>query len=158
MPIVLTRVDDRLVHGQVVVGWGRPLDLHRIVLVDDEVRASPWEQELYRMAAPREIAVEFLSAAEAAKFLAGWEAGRERVLVLAGSIDTVGELIRRAPGIIRRLNLGGIHAGPGRRERLRYLYLSEAEIDALDALARDGIEVAAQDLPSSRPVVLGELK
>ena len=45
-------VQGGLVHGQVVVGWGRPLDLQRIVLVDDEVRASPWEQELYRMAAP----------------------------------------------------------------------------------------------------------
>jgi PTS system mannose-specific IIB component/fructoselysine and glucoselysine-specific PTS system IIB component len=157
MPIVLTRVDDRLVHGQVVVGWGRPLDLHRIVLVDDEVRESPWEQELYRMAAPREIAVEFRSAAEAAEQLADWEAGRERVLVLTGSIDTVQELIRRMPGVIRRLNLGGIHAGPGRRERLRYLYLSEGEIETLEALARDGVEVAAQDVPSSRPIGLGEL-
>jgi PTS system mannose-specific IIB component/fructoselysine and glucoselysine-specific PTS system IIB component len=157
MPIVLTRVDDRLVHGQVVVGWGRPLDLHRIVLVDDEVRESPWEQELYRMAAPREIAVEFRSAAEAAGQLADWEAGRERVLVLTGSIDTVQELIRRMPGVIRRLNLGGIHAGPGRRERLRYLYLSEGEIETLEALARDGVEVAAQDVPSSRPIGLGEL-
>ena len=157
MPIVLTRVDDRLVHGQVVVGWGRPLDLHRIVLVDDEVRDSPWEQELYRMAAPREIAVEFRSAAEAAGHLADWEAGRERVLVLTGSIDTVQELIGRMPGVIRRLNLGGIHAGPGRRERLRYLYLSEGEIETLEALARDGLEIAAQDVPSSRPIGLGEL-
>ena len=157
MPIVLTRVDDRLVHGQVVVGWGRPLDLHRIVLVDDEVRESPWEQELYRMAAPREIAVEFRSAAEAAGQLADWEAGRERVLVLAGSIDTVQALIQRMPGVIRRLNLGGIHAGPGRRERLRYLYLSEGEIETLEALARDGVEIAAQDVPSSRPIGLGEL-
>ena len=66
MPIVLCRVDDRLVHGQVVIGWGRPLDLHRIVLVDDEVRASPWEQELYRMAAPPEIKVEFPVPREAA--------------------------------------------------------------------------------------------
>jgi len=65
MPIVLCRVDDRLVHGQVVIGWGRPLDLQRIVLVDDEVRDSEWEQELYRMAAQPEITVEFASAAEA---------------------------------------------------------------------------------------------
>jgi mannose/fructose/N-acetylgalactosamine-specific phosphotransferase system component IIB len=66
-------------------------------------------------------------------------------------------LIRRMPGVIRRLNLGGIHAGPGRRERLRYLYLSEGEIETLEALARDGVEIAAQDVPSSRPIGLGEL-
>jgi PTS system mannose-specific IIB component/fructoselysine and glucoselysine-specific PTS system IIB component len=157
MPIVLCRVDDRLVHGQVVVGWGRPLDLHRIVLVDEAVRASPWEQELYRMAAPPEIAMEFADPAEAAPRLAEWEAGKERVLVLVGSIATACDLERRAPGVLGKLNLGGIHAGPGRRERLRYLYLSDEEISMLLGLVRRGMEVVAQDLPTSRPVSLGDL-
>lgn len=158
MPIVLCRVDDRLVHGQVVVGWGRPLDLHRIVLVDDEVRASPWEQELYRMAAPPEIKVEFTSAAEAAPQLAGWDAGRERVLVLVGTIGIASELERRAPGALHKLNLGGIHAGPGRRERLRYLYLSDEELAMLQGLARRGMQISAQDLPTSRQVPLADLE
>jgi mannose/fructose/N-acetylgalactosamine-specific phosphotransferase system component IIB len=157
MPIVLCRVDDRLVHGQVVVGWGRPLDLQRIVLVDDEVRGSDWEQELYRMAAPPEIKVEFASAAEAAPQLAAWDAGRERVLVLVGAIGTAADLLRRSPGTLHKLNLGGIHAGAGRRERLRYLYLSEEELAMLHRLAREGLEVTAQDLPTSRPVALKEL-
>ena len=47
MPIALYRIDDRLIHGQVVVGWGQPLELRFIVLVDDDVAASEWEQELY---------------------------------------------------------------------------------------------------------------
>ena len=157
MPIVLCRVDDRLVHGQVVVGWGRPLDLHRIVLVDDEVRASPWEQELYRMAAPPEIAVEFASAAEAAPRLAAWESGRERVLVLVGTIGIASELERQAPGKLHKLNLGGIHAGPGRHERLRYLYLSDEELTMLQGLARRGMQISAQDLPTSRQVPLADL-
>ena len=158
MPIVLCRVDDRLVHGQVVVGWGRPLDLHRIVLVDDEVRQSPWEQELYRMAAPAEIAMDFLSAVEAAALLRGWDAGRERVLVLVGTIGTAAELLRRAPGVLSRLNLGGIHAAPGRSERLRYLYLSDEELAMLQRMAERGVEVSAQDVPTSRPVPLAELE
>ncbi len=57
MPIALCRVDDRLVHGQVVIGWGRPLAIELIVLVDDTVTASPWEQDLYRMAVSPEIEV-----------------------------------------------------------------------------------------------------
>ena len=39
MPVELYRIDERLIHGQVVVGWGRPLELRFIVLVDDEVAA-----------------------------------------------------------------------------------------------------------------------
>jgi PTS system mannose-specific IIB component/fructoselysine and glucoselysine-specific PTS system IIB component len=54
---MLYRIDDRLIHGQVVVGWGQPLDLKFIVLVDDTVASSDWEQELYRMGVPPEMAV-----------------------------------------------------------------------------------------------------
>jgi mannose/fructose/N-acetylgalactosamine-specific phosphotransferase system component IIB len=66
MPIVLFRVDDRLIHGQVVIGWGTPLGVDRIVLVDDQVSTSPWEQDLYRMAVSPEVDVRFVTIAEAA--------------------------------------------------------------------------------------------
>ncbi len=157
MSILLARVDDRLIHGQVVIGWGRPLALDRIVLVDEIVRGSPWEQELYRMAAPEEIALEFLSPAEAAPRLASWSGNRERVMVLVGSIDTAADLLRLAPGGIRKLNLGGIHAGAGRRERLSYLHLSPSEVETLVNLERGGLEVSAQDVPGSRPIPLRDL-
>ena len=64
--IVLYRIDDRLIHGQVVVGWGQRLGIGFIVLVNDEVRASDWEQELYRMGVPPSIEVVFAGVAEAA--------------------------------------------------------------------------------------------
>jgi PTS system mannose-specific IIB component/fructoselysine and glucoselysine-specific PTS system IIB component len=157
MSILLTRVDDRLIHGQVVIGWGRPLALTRIVLVDSGVRSSPWEQELYRLAAPAEIALDFLSPEEAAPRLAGWVGNRERVMVLVGSVATAAELLRLAPGAIASLNLGGIHAGTGRTERLSYIHLTDEEKLALQQLAQGGVEVSAQDVPSSRPVPLREL-
>ena len=65
MTIELYRIDDRLIHGQVVVGWGQPLDLGFIVLVDDIVATSDWEQELYRMGVPPEMDVYFLNVNQA---------------------------------------------------------------------------------------------
>ena len=65
MSIELYRIDDRLIHGQVVVGWGQPLDISFIVLVDDEVASSEWEQELYRMGTPPDMDVYFHSLADA---------------------------------------------------------------------------------------------
>src|SRR5438093_9146055 len=64
MSIALYRIDDRLIHGQVVVGWGKPLNVGFIVLVDDAVRASAWEQELYRMGVPADIEVVFARSEE----------------------------------------------------------------------------------------------
>jgi len=60
MSLALYRIDDRLIHGQVVVGWGQPLHVSFIVLVDDEVSSSDWEQDLYRMGVPPEIDVIFV--------------------------------------------------------------------------------------------------
>ncbi|MCH6547189.1 MAG: PTS sugar transporter subunit IIB, partial [Gemmatimonadetes bacterium] len=55
----LVRVDDRLIHGQVVVGWGRELQPDLVVLANDEVAANDWEQELYRLGVPERIDVKF---------------------------------------------------------------------------------------------------
>ena len=55
MAIVLFRVDERLIHGQVVVGWGTRLHPNRIVVVDDDLAVSPWEQDLYTLGLPDDL-------------------------------------------------------------------------------------------------------
>jgi len=154
MPIVLCRVDDRLVHGQVVIGWGRPLGVDFIALVDEGVAASPWEQDLYRMAVPPEIEIRFTTVAEASGQLAGWQAGDRRGLLLTGDVETMAALHRADPAVVHRINLGGIHHRPGRRERLPYLYLTDDELRGLVALQAGGADISAQDLPTTAPVAL----
>jgi mannose/fructose/N-acetylgalactosamine-specific phosphotransferase system component IIB len=157
MAIVLCRVDDRLVHGQVVIGWGRPLGVEFIALVDEVVAASPWEQDLYRMAVPPEIEVRFATVAEASSQLAAWGNNDHRGLILTGDVDTMAALHRADPAVVHRINLGGIHHRPGRRERLPYLYLTDDELRGLVALEAAGAEIIAQDLPTSAAVPLREI-
>ncbi|HVH11371.1 MAG TPA: PTS sugar transporter subunit IIB [Gemmatimonadales bacterium] len=153
MSIALYRIDDRLIHGQVVVGWGKPLNVRFIVLVDDAVRASPWEQELYHMGVPPEIEVVFASTSEALARLPEWERDPRVGLLVAGDIDTLAALSNDSHRV-PRINVGGVHARPGRSPRLRYVYLSDAEAATLRTLAGRGIEVTAQDVPTAAPVPL----
>src|SRR5690606_4664858 len=90
--LALARVDDRLIHGQVVIGWGRPLGASFVVLVDDAVRASEWEQELYRLAAPPEVEVIFASVAEAAAALPAWTGRADRGILLTADVATMADL------------------------------------------------------------------
>ncbi|HEX4935911.1 MAG TPA: PTS sugar transporter subunit IIB [Gemmatimonadaceae bacterium] len=156
MGLELYRIDDRLIHGQVVVGWGQPLDLRFIVLVDEEVAASDWEQELYRMGVPPEMDVYFETVEEAAGRLAQHQRDARPGLLLTGDIATMARLVE-ATGAIPTVNLGGIHHKSGRVQRLRYVFLSPAEEEALRALARSGVEVTAQDVPAARPLPLDEV-
>jgi PTS system mannose-specific IIB component/fructoselysine and glucoselysine-specific PTS system IIB component len=157
MPIVLCRVDDRLIHGQVVVGWGQALGISRIILVDDQVAGSEWEQELYRMAVTPEITIEFATAAQGAAGLRGWQDDARRTVILTGDLDTMAALYKADPVLARRINLGGVHHRPGRRERLPYLYLTDDEMRRLQALEAAGAEISAQDLPTTPPTALRSL-
>lgn len=156
MAILLYRIDDRLIHGQVIIGWGRPLGIDFILLVDDQVRDSPWEQDLYRMGVPDGIEVIFASSKEAAEAMPQYTGDARRGILLAGEIGTMVAL--QAAGVpIGRLNLGGIHHKPGRSERLPYLYLTDEELALLKHLEEAGVEITAQDLPTAHPVALRSL-
>ncbi|MBV6521441.1 MAG: PTS system sorbose-specific EIIB component [Gemmatimonadaceae bacterium] len=156
MAIELYRIDDRLIHGQVVVGWGQPLGLAFIVLVDDEVAGSDWEQELYRMGVPPEMHVYFESVDTAAVRLGTYQEDQRPGLLLTADINTMIRLVD-ATGSIPAVNVGGIHHRAGRSQRLRYVFLTPQEADDLRQLAKRGVLVTAQDVPAARPLSLDEL-
>ena len=155
MTLVLNRIDDRLIHGQVVVGWGQPFNVAFIVLVDDVVAASDWEQELYRMGVPPEMNVRFHSAAAAAALLDGYRSESRPGILLTGDIATMRALVTN--GGVREVNIGGIHHRAGRTQHLRYVFLTPDEEAALRGLATLGAVVTAQDVPATRAVSLEEL-
>lgn len=155
MTIVLNRIDDRLIHGQVVVGWGQPLDVKFIVLVDDAVAESDWEQELYRMGVPPGMEVRFHSAASAVTHLDDYRTEARPGILVTGDIATMRYLVEH--GGVRDVNVGGIHHRAGRTQHLRYVFLTGDEQAALRDLAAHGALVTAQDVPAARAVPLEEL-
>lgn len=157
MTIVLFRVDERLIHGQVVVGWGSHLQPDRIVVVDDQLADSVWEQELYCLGLPPGVESEFVTVAAARAALPAWRGDGGRTILLTRDIETMHRLA--AGGTLRDadINIGGIHHAPGRRQVLPYVYLSVAEESALQQLASEVGAVSARDLPGARAVELARL-
>jgi mannose/fructose/N-acetylgalactosamine-specific phosphotransferase system component IIB len=153
VPIELHRIDDRLIHGQVVVGWGQPLELRFLVLVDDEVASSEWEQELYRMGVPPDMRVEFVSVDQAVERYASFAADPKPGMLLTGDIATMARLCHAIPAL-KRVNLGGVHHRAGRTQKLRYIFLTAEEETELRELATNGVEISAQDVPAARVIPL----
>ena len=150
------RIDDRLIHGQVVVGWGQPCNLGFLVLVDDAVVDSEWEQELYKMGVPPEMDLYFDSVESAARRIAEYRADARPGMLLVGDIATMAALQARVPDIAT-VTIGGIHHQEGRRARLRYVFLTPSEEEALKDLAARGVTVVAQDVPSAPAIPLEEV-
>ena len=116
MPVVLARVDDRLIHGQVTVGWSERLRPDRIVLANNAIAADPWQSRVYASSVPPSIAVSVVSLARAAAALRSAEAPAERVILLTGTPAEMSDLAHLGaplPGV----NLGGMHFGTGQGAR-----------------------------------------
>lgn len=156
MGIQLYRIDDRLIHGQVVVGWGQPLNIRLLVLVDDLVAGSDWEKDLYRMAVPPDMEVIFTDVASAIRDHQRYATDPRPGLLLTGDIGSMYRLVKGVKAI-GSVNLGGIHHRAGRSEKLRYIFLTPDEEHELRELEAAGVEVTAQDVPSSRAVPLPEV-
>jgi len=143
---LLYRIDDRLIHGQVVVGWGQPLDAKFIVLVDDAVATSEWEQELYRMGVPPHMDVHFVTVADAISLIPKLQKSDQPGILLTPDVVTMRRLVDA--GVIESVNVGGIHHRPGRDQKLRYVFLTGPEAAELEAMSKS-VRVFAQDLPGA---------
>ena len=156
MGIQLYRIDDRLIHGQVVVGWGQPLNIRFLVLVDDLVASSDWEKDLYRMAVPPEMDIYFADVEGAIRDHARYAGDPRPGVLITGDIASMLRLVKGVKAI-GSVNLGGIHYRAGRDEKLRYVFLTPDEEVQLRALEASGVEVIAQDVPSARARTLAEV-
>ncbi len=139
---LLFRVDDRLLHGQVVLGWGGRLGPATYLLADDRLAADPEAELLHAAAAPPECRVRIVPLEAAA---GGMDLDPARTVLLVRGVAEAAALLRG--GVPGPLNLGGIHAHSGARPLLPYLFLTPEEERLLAELAGEGHSIYAQDLP-----------
>lgn len=149
MSIALLRVDERLIHGQVTVGWGARLEPTRYLVVDDRLAVSSWERELIALGVPAGVEVEFLTVKKARADVDRWQASNEPLIVLTRDLNHMLRLARG--GILAgvEVNLGGLHHAPGREQVLPYLFLDPGDRARIRELQVEGARVSARDLPTS---------
>jgi PTS system mannose-specific IIB component len=151
MTLTLVRVDDRLIHGQVVAIWLKALNARRIVIVDDRTARDEFLREVITLSAPSGVAVEVLDI----------EQGTERVRSLAADPEPVFVLMRtpivalhlREAGVeFPLLNVGGLGAGPTRKPLYRNISANPEELEAMRRLESMGTTVELRIVENDRPV------
>ncbi|MCD6336564.1 MAG: PTS sugar transporter subunit IIB [Candidatus Latescibacteria bacterium] len=154
--ILMTRIDDRLIHGQVTVGWGDALKPDRIILANDEVASNEWEQELYCAAVPPEIEVCVTSVEDAAKILPEEEHNGKRTILLVDSPQDVLRLVHNGARL-ENLNVGGLHFREGTHQLLPFVYVDDDDLKAFKTLCQSGVRVECQDVPTSHKIAMEKL-
>jgi len=150
MPFALVRIDDRLIHGQVVVGWVHAVRPDRIILCNDDVANSEWERDLYLNSyTDADVKIDVMSADEAIAYLKSPAFEKEKVILLVESPKDAWTLIEKgAP--ITNINVGGMHYKENAKEITSYIFVSEEDIKYLNLFHEKGIKIEARDVPNSK--------
>ena len=153
---LLVRVDDRLLHGQVVFGWGQELRPTAYLIIDDTVDGDQWEREAFISAAPPESPVEIMSMS---RFIEQWprRSGTVGTIVLIRGLQQLFQLYEAGFRNRTPVNIGGLHAQPGSTEYLPYLHVTDHDKTVLLGLLAAEYPLEVRDLPSTHPITSEEL-
>lgn len=145
MDIQLIRIDDRLIHGQVVVGWVKALGIQRLVVVNDAIAKNSMQKTLMEMAVPSGLKVSFYSVAEAVA-ACGQEGEKARCLLLFSNPRDV-LVFAEQGGPLSSVNVGGMHFGEGKNQVCRTVCVSPEDIEAFKGLRKRSVELEIRAVP-----------
>jgi mannose/fructose/N-acetylgalactosamine-specific phosphotransferase system component IIB len=151
MTLVMVRIDDRLIHGQVVLGWGPVLKPDRILLCSDEVANVEWQRTIYLSAVPVNIKASVLTLQDTVSALKNGEFGNERVLLLVDLPQSIVFLVDNQI-VIDKVNVGGMHFKPGKNQISPFIFVDNTDIDVFKILHQRGIHIEGRDVPTRTPV------
>lgn len=154
--IVFARVDDRLIHGEVVTAWTPSYSINHIIIIDDVVASDPFQKRILKALAPTKVRVDAFTVAEGITELSKPYNEKERVLLLTKSPIAYAELA--AGGIeLPQVNLGGMGIRDERQPFIKNVACDEKEIAAIREMVDKGIHVFYQLVPEQRLIEITNL-
>jgi PTS system mannose-specific IIB component len=152
--IILYRVDDRLVHGQVVEGWVPAMGAQELAVVSDEIAADEMRRIIMRFATPEGVDLKIMTTAEAAAYLPEAEKSPRKVLLLLPGLAEAVALIQKGVKI-PSLNIGGMHYSAGKNLSIgKAIFLNDQDCAALKTLSAAGIKIEGRGVPTDSPLDL----
>jgi mannose/fructose/N-acetylgalactosamine-specific phosphotransferase system component IIB len=158
----IIRVDDRLIHGQVVEGWIKPLKIESIVICSDVICNDPVERTLFEVSTPKYIKLEFSSIVTTAQKIVSKEYEKVNTLILIASLEDLLRLVLEVKKIMpdyifNPVNIGGIRFCEGRKQIYKALCLNERDIDLIKELNRQNVILEYYIFPMDPKIVLNNL-
>lgn len=148
MSIEWIRVDDRLIHGQVAVGWTRAKGITHIVVANDEVAKDDLQIMLLNIATPVGTKSSILTVDDASKKLKDGSLDREKEMIVVKDAKTILELISK--GIdIKHVNVGNVRMKEGRKRITKEVAATDEEIKDWKELDKMNVELEAKWLPNN---------
>lgn len=147
MTIIATRIDGRLIHGQVANLWTTKLNISRIMVIDDNVVNSEIEKQGLKLACPAGVKLSILTVEKAAANILAGKYDSQRLLIVARRPDRFRRLVEAGVDL-KELNVGNMSQSPETRSVTRSINVVDEDIREFDLLKEKGVRLVAQMVPN----------
>jgi fructose-specific PTS system IIB component len=147
MSKVLFRIDDRLIHGQVVVGWVRFMEASKIIVANDLLAEDETQKMLYKMVATSDLGIEVLPVEEAARWALKRSAAERNTIFL---FENPADVLRFAQlGVpMTSINIGGMRASKGKHQVHEAVFVDKSDYQVFHTLKAMGINIEIRMVPN----------
>lgn len=153
--ILLTRIDNRLVHGQVGVTWTQTLNANLIVVADDAVAKDELQQSLMTVTAKASnVGIRFFTIQKTADVI-DRASPNQHIFLVVRNPKSARELVEKGVHL-KDLNVGNMHFAPGKKELSKKVYIDDQDMDDLKFIASKGTNVFIQDVPGTSKEMIKE--
>lgn len=144
--ILLTRIDNRLVHGQVGVTWTTAIGANLLVVVDDIAATEKVQQQLMTMTAESSgVGIRFFTVEKTINVISK-AAPSQKIFIVCKTPETVRKLIDGGVAI-KEVNVGNMHFSEGKRQLTKKVFVNDKDVEDLKYIESKGVDVYIQDTP-----------
>ncbi|HJA90736.1 MAG TPA: PTS N-acetylgalactosamine transporter subunit IIB [Candidatus Jeotgalibaca merdavium] len=153
--ILLTRIDNRLIHGQVATQWNSSVGSNLILVANDKVAGDKMRQNLMDMAAPSGVATRYFTIDKTIEVIHK-AADRQKIFIICENPTDVLRLVEGGVPI-QKVNIGNMHMSEGKRQVATSVAVDEADVEAFQTLQEKGVELEIRRVPSMQKEDLSKL-
>lgn len=145
--ILLTRIDNRLIHGQVATQWTGSIGANLILVANDKVAGDKVRQGLMDMAAPNGVATRYFTLQKTIEIIHK-AADRQKIFIVVETPEDVLALVEGGVDI-KKVNIGNMHMSEGKRQVATSVAVDDKDVSAFKKLEEKGVKLEIQRVPST---------
>ena len=154
--IKLTRIDDRLVHGQVAMTWTPALGADCLIVANDKVAKDEFMKMTLGLAKPASAKLLIKSLADTVTFLNDPRSQNLKILVLVNSVKDAAALANEVREI-QSVNFGGIRTQEGTISIAKAIAVTEDDITIIKEMLAKGLELEVRQVPTDKKIMIDTL-
>ncbi len=146
--ILLTRIDNRLIHGQVATQWNGSIGSNLILVANDKVAENKMRQNLMDMAAPNGVATRYFTVQKTIDVIHKASPSQHIFIIVESPEDALRLVEGGVP--ITKLNIGNMHMAEGKRQVATSVAVDDKDVEAFKKLRDKGVELFIQRVPTTK--------